>query len=148
VAAPAPSQGPADHHLQAARLLDIAQQTADQVTATANAEAEQTLGSARAEAERLLAEANASSESIVSSANEKAEATVRDSQIKAEAIDRESQRKYSEVMGQLTSQRTSLENKIDALRTYEREYRSRLKSWITDQLQQLEATGAEAAAES
>jgi chaperonin cofactor prefoldin len=82
---------------------------------------------------------------VISEANTEAESTVRDSQIKAEAIDREAQRKYSEVMGQLTSQRSSLENKIDALRTYEREYRSRLKVWITDQLQQLESTAAETA---
>jgi hypothetical protein len=55
-------------------------------------------------------------------------------------MDREAQRKYSEVMNQLTTQRTSLESKIDGLRTYEREYRSRLKNWISDQLQQLDAS--------
>lgn len=122
------------HHVQAARVLELAQQTADQVTDEANTEAN-----------RVVTEARQSSESIVAEANAQADAAVRDSQIKAEAIDRESQRKYSEVMSQLTAQRTSLENKIDSLRTYEREYRTRLKGWITDQLQQLDSTGTEAA---
>ena len=61
---------------------------------------------------------------------------------RAEDMDREAQDKYSQVMGQLTEQRTTLEKKIDDLRVYEREYRSRLKSWITDQLSQLDEGGA------
>ncbi len=145
---------PADHHLHAARLLGLAQETAERVTAEATAEAEQTkanahaasekmLTDARNESERMVTEAKNSSESMVSEATAKAEATIRDSQIKAEAMDREAQRKYSEVMSQLTAQRTSLENKIDGLRTYEREYRSRLKNWITDQLQQLDESGSD-----
>ncbi len=153
-AAPA-AAGPADHHMQAARLLGLAQETAERVTSEANAEAEQTRANARAESEtmlsnarneseRMLTEAKNSSESMVAEATAKAEATIRDSQIKAEAMDREAQRKYSEVMNQLTSQRTSLENKIDGLRTYEREYRSRLKNWITEQLQQLDESGSNA----
>ncbi|HET8589520.1 MAG TPA: DivIVA domain-containing protein [Nakamurella sp.] len=147
----APAATPADHHMQAARLLGLAQETAERVTAEANAEAEQVRSNARAESEkmlsdarneseRMLTEAKNTSESMVAEATAKAESTIRDSQIKAEAMDREAQRKYSEVMNQLTAQRTSLENKIDGLRTYEREYRSRLKNWISDQLQQLDAS--------
>ena len=148
---------PADHHLQAARLLGLAQETAERVTAEATAEAEQTrsraraesermLSDARNESERMLSDAKNSSESMVAEATAKADATIRDSQIKAESMDREAQRKYSEVMSQLTTQRTNLENKIDGLRTYEREYRSRLKNWITDQLEQLDASGGDGGA--
>jgi DivIVA domain-containing protein len=156
VVAPAVA-GPADHHRQAARLLGLAQETAERVTSEANAEAEQTRSSARAESEkmltdarneseRMLTEAKNTSESMVADATAKADATIRDSEIKAEAMDREAQRKYAEVMNQLTAQRTSLEGKIDGLRTYEREYRSRLKNWITDQLHQLDASGSDATA--
>jgi hypothetical protein len=93
----------------------------------------------------MLSEAKNSSEHMVKEASEKAEATTRDSQLKAEAIVREAQRKYTEVMTQLTAERTSLEKKIDDLRTYEREYRSRLKGWITEQLAQLDESGSTAA---
>jgi DivIVA domain-containing protein len=158
VVATAAVAGIADHHLHAARLLGLAEETAARVTSEADIEAENTRSSARAESEKLLSdarnesermltEAKNSSESTIADANAKAESTVRDSQIKAEALDREAQRKYSEVMTQLTTQRTSLENKIDGLRTYEREYRSRLKNWINDQLHQLDASDGDGTAD-
>jgi DivIVA domain-containing protein len=165
VAAPVVA-GIADHHLHAARLLGLAEETAARVTAEADAEAENTRSAARAESEklltdsrneseklltdsrneseRMLSEAKNDSEKMVADATAKAESTVRDSEIKAEALDREAQRKYSEVMTQLTTQRTALENKIDGLRTYEREYRSRLKNWINDQLHQLDVSDGDA----
>lgn len=137
--------------MQAARLLGLAQETADRLTGEAAAEAESTRSAARAESESLLANARSESERMVSESTNQsetmvaeataaAEAAERDSRIKAEAMDREAQRKYTETMTQLTEQRTTLEKKIDDLRTYEREYRSRLKGWITDQLAQLDSS--------
>ncbi len=145
--------GPAAHHVQAARLLGLAQETAERLTseaeaeaattrATAKAESEKLVGDAQAEAHRLVTEAQGKSDTMVDEATAKAEALERDSRIRADAMDREAQGKYSQVMGQLTEQRTTLEKKIDDLRVYEREYRSRLKSWITDQLGQLDEGGA------
>ena len=145
--------GPAAHHVQAARLLGLAQETAERLTseaeaeaattrATAKAESEKLVGDAQAEAYRLVTEAQGKSDTMVDEATAKAEALERDSRIRADAMDREAQGKYSQVMGQLTEQRTTLEKKIDDLRVYEREYRSRLKSWITDQLGQLDEGGA------
>jgi len=151
-AAPA---GPAPH-VQAARLLGLAQETADRLTSEANAEAETTkaaakaesdrlLSEAQAEADRLLSEAHDRSDTMVNDATEKSQSLEKESRVRADALDREAQSKYSQVIGQLTEQRTSLERKIDDLRVYEREYRSRLKSWITDQLTQLEDGGASGA---
>ncbi|MEJ7651417.1 MAG: DivIVA domain-containing protein [Nakamurella sp.] len=148
----APAQrapGTADHHVHAARLLGLAEETAQRLTNEAADEAEQVRSSAKAESEALLSDAKNRSEQMLSDAknqsektvteaNAAAEAATRDSQLKAEAMDREAQRKYGEVMTQLTEQRTALEKKIDDLRTYEREYRSRLKGWITEQLSQLD----------
>ena len=147
--------GPAAHHVQAAKLLGLAQETAERLTGDAAAEAESTRSAAKAESEklvtdaqneanRLVSEAQNKSDSMVNEATAKAEALERDSRIRADAMDREAQGKYSQVMGQLTEQRTTLEKKIDDLRVYEREYRSRLKSWITDQLSQLDESGAPA----
>ena len=56
-----------------------------------------------------------------------------------QAADPEAQQKYDSTMGDLTGQKTELEKKIEGLRVYEREYRSRLRSWISDQLSQLDA---------
>lgn len=158
--APAPSSyAPSgDSHIQAAKLLGLAQETAERLTGEAAQEAHETLTNARAESERLLAEANSESErlvteatthseALVNDASTRAEATERDSRVKAEALDREAQRKYTEVMTQLTTQRTALEQKIDDLRTYERDYRSRLRGWITEQLQQLDGSDGNADSE-
>lgn len=155
-AAPEPvaaDAAPAPHHVQAAKLLGLAQETAERLTgdaaveaeatrAAAKAESEKLVGDAQTEADRLVSEAQSKSEAMVNGATSNAESLERDSRIRADAMDREAQGKYSQVMGQLTEQRTTLEKKIDDLRVYEREYRSRLKSWITDQLSQLDDSGA------
>ena len=147
---------PAAHHLQAARLLGLAQETAERLTGDANAEAEATRSAAKAESDRLLADAQAEadklltdahsrSEAMVSEAAAKADALDRDSRVRADALDRDAQQKYTQALDKLTTERSTLERKIDDLRVYEREYRSRLKSWISEQLVQLEDGGAQKA---
>ncbi len=146
--------GPAAHHMQAARLLGLAQETAERLTGDAAAEAEATRSAAKAESDRLLSEAQAEadklltdahsrSEALVTEAATKAEALDRDSRVRADALDRDAQQKYTQALDKLTTERSTLERKIDDLRVYEREYRSRLKSWISDQLVQLEDGGAQ-----
>ena len=43
-----------------------------------------------------------------------------------------------QTIGKLADEKVGLEKKIEDLRKYEREYRGRLKSWISDQLSQLD----------
>ncbi len=62
---------------------------------------------------------------------------------KAEAAEAEAKEQKATVLGQLETDKTELEQKIDGLRTYEREYRSRLRIWITDQLNQLDGNPSE-----
>jgi DivIVA domain-containing protein len=145
-------------HVQAARLLGLAQETADKLTAearadaanmraSAKAESDKLLSDATAEANRLVTDAQGKSDAMVLDATTKAEALEEDSRTRAEAMDREAQEKYSQAMTQLTEQRAALEKKIDDLRIYEREYRSRLKSWISEHLAQLDESGAAVTAE-
>jgi DivIVA domain-containing protein len=126
-APPAPAAS-GNGHVQAARLLGLAQETADKLTEEA-----------KAESERLLADAKSHSEAMISDATTRAEAAERDSRIKAEALDREAKARYDEVLGRLGNEKVGLEKKIQDLRSYEREYRGRLKSWISDQLAQLDS---------
>jgi DivIVA domain-containing protein len=146
--------GPAAHHMQAARLLGLAQETAERLTGDAAAEAEATRSAAKAESDRLLAEAQAAadklltdahsrSDAMVTEATAKAEALDRDSRVRADALDRDAQEKYAQALDRLTTERSTLERKIEDLRVYEREYRSRLKSWISEQLLQLEDGGGQ-----
>ena len=83
---------------------------------------------------------------MVTDATARAEATERDSRTRAENLDREAKARYDEVLGKLSGDRVGLEQKIEELRVYEREYRGRLKSWITEQLAQLDGGHPRAAA--
>jgi len=111
---PMQQQGPGGD--SAARVLSLAQQTADQAIAEARSEANKIVGEARNRAESLE----------------------RDARAKADALERDAQEKHRVAMGSLESARATLERKVEDLRGFEREYRTRLKSYLESQLRQLE----------
>lgn len=60
----------------------------------------------------------------------------------ANRLVREAEEKQRQTLGSLEQERSLLERKIDELRAFEREYRSRLKSYLDGQLRELEAKAA------
>src|SRR5215472_14908683 len=112
----------------AARVLALAQQTADQAIADARREADETLGRARREADEILGKARRQAEQITS-----------DARARAESLERDAQERHRQAMGSLVQQREELERRVDDLRAFEREYRSRLKAYLEGQLRDLEA---------
>jgi DivIVA domain-containing protein len=60
----------------------------------------------------------------------------------ANRLVREAEEKQRQTLGSLEQERSLLERKIDELRAFEREYRSRLKSYLEGQLKELEAKAA------
>jgi DivIVA domain-containing protein len=60
----------------------------------------------------------------------------------AQRLVREAEEKQRQTLGSLEQERSLLERKIDELRAFEREYRSRLKSYLEGQLRELEAKAA------
>jgi DivIVA domain-containing protein len=108
----------------AARVLALAQQTADQAIAEARNEANKIIGDARV----------------------KAETVEREARNKADAMERDAQNKHQQAIGSLESQRVLLERKVDDLRAFEREYRTRLKSYLEGQLRSLEGQGEDSLA--
>jgi DivIVA domain-containing protein len=152
------SPGGGDHHVQAAKVLGLAQEMADRLTGEARAEADGMLGEARAKSEQLLSEARAKSDSMVNEARSRAEAMLNDARTRAEAVERQArekasslerdaQRKHTEIIGTIQLEKTTLEKKIDELRTFEREYRTRLKTYLESQLRDLEGRGSAAPAD-
>src|SRR5674476_1107248 len=55
----------------------------------------------------------------------------------------EAQQKRAEVLQELGSERSLLQKEIEELRTFERDHRMRLKSYLEGQLIELEQTGAD-----
>jgi DivIVA domain-containing protein len=60
----------------------------------------------------------------------------------ASRLMREAEEKQRQTLGSLEQERSLLERKIDELRAFEREYRSRLKSYLEGQLRELETKAA------
>ncbi len=112
----------------AARVLSLAQQTADQAIADARREADETLGRARREADEVLTKARRQAEQMTG-----------DARARAESLERDAQERHRQAMGSLVQQREELERRVDDLRAFEREYRSRLKAYLEGQLRDLEA---------
>ncbi|HEY2508093.1 MAG TPA: DivIVA domain-containing protein [Streptosporangiaceae bacterium] len=126
------SRPAADNMDTAARVLALAQQTADQAIADARREADETLGRARREADDILAKARRQSEQLTS-----------DARARAESLERDAQERHRQAMGSLVQSREELERRVDDLRAFEREYRSRLKAYLEGQLRDLEAGSAD-----
>ncbi|OBG01346.1 DivIVA-like cell division protein Wag31 [Mycolicibacter sinensis] len=151
----APEPATEEQALKAARVLSLAQDTADRLTGTARAESEKLMADARANADQIVSEARQTAETTVAEARQRADAMLADAQTrsetqlrqaqeKADALQADAERKHSEIMGTINQQRTVLEGRLEQLRTFEREYRTRLKTYLESQLEELGQRGSAA----
>ena len=116
----------------AARLLEIATRNADELVEEAQGQAENIVGSARSSAERLESESK-----------EKAEQLESDARQRSLMLDQETAERRQQLFSELELERDRLSAEVDDLRAFEREYRSRLKSYFTQQLQLLDGVDLE-----
>ena len=107
---PAPAAPPA----QAAPAAPV--ESATGILALAQRTAEEHVAEARTQADRIIGEARSRAE-----------------QLKHEADD-----KHRQIIGSLETERSALEREVEKLRSFEREYRTRLKSYLEGQLHELE----------
>ena len=63
---------------------------------------------------------------------------------RADALQADAERKHTEIMGTINQQRSVLEGRIEQLKTFEREYRTRLKTYLESQLEELQQRGSAA----
>jgi len=106
---------------------------ADKVLYDARAAAEQAARDHRARTE----EAQRTADQIVSDAQAKAEAIAADAQARAELLAIQAQQRYEDVVGGLSARREGLQQQIEALERFDREYRGRLTSFMQNQLRAL-----------
>jgi DivIVA domain-containing protein len=110
----------------AARLLEIATRNSDELIEEAKNEADKIVGEARTKAERLESEAKIKSERLES-----------DARTRAQMLDSETSERRAQLFGDLEKERDKLNVDVENLRSFEREYRSRLKTYFTQQLEAL-----------
>jgi DivIVA domain-containing protein len=138
VAAAAPSAGPETIRVEtvpeasnaAARLLEIATRNADELVDQAKDEADKIIGEARTKSERLEAEAKVKADRLES-----------DARTRSQMLDSETAERRQQMFGELERERDKLNSEVETLRAFEREYRSRLKSYFTQQLESLAGPG-------
>ncbi|TNM45144.1 DivIVA domain-containing protein [Nocardioides albidus] len=114
----------------AARLLEIATRNADELVEDAKNEADKIVGEARTKSERLASEAKIKADRLES-----------DARTRAEMLDAETAERRTQLFGDLEKERDKLSAEVETLRSFEREYRSRLKSYFTQQLEALQTPG-------
>jgi cell division septum initiation protein DivIVA len=100
---------------RAAHVLSVAQQTADRLTSNAKDEAD----------------------SIISAAHTRAKAILDKAQSKADDLQADAEQKHSETTGTINQQRVVLEGRLEQLRSFEREYRTRLTAYLDSWLEEL-----------
>ncbi|MFL6133074.1 MAG: DivIVA domain-containing protein [Nocardioidaceae bacterium] len=134
-AAPAATELPkvttvADASSAAARLLEIATRNADELVTEAKGEADKVVGEARTKAERLEAEAKSKSERMEE-----------DARTRSQMLDAETAERRQQLLGDLEKEKGQLNTEVANLRSFEREYRSRLKNYFQQQLAALDGNG-------
>jgi DivIVA domain-containing protein len=142
-----------DPHVQAAKVLGLAQEMTERLTGEAKAEADEMLSQARTTSEQLLADAMAKADGMVNEARTRAETLLNDARSRSETRDRQSRekaaslerdatRQHTEIIAALSQEKRILEKKIHELRVFEREYRTRLKTYLDSQLRGLIGRGS------
>src|SRR3954453_2928906 len=115
-----------DASRSAVRLLEMATKQPHDPGQEAKDTADKIIGEARAKAERLENEARG-----------KADRMTGEARARAEKLDGEIAERRAQMLGTLEKQKGQLERTIDDLHAYEREYRSPLKTYFTEQLKAL-----------
>ena len=115
----------------AARLLELASRNADQLVEDAKGEADKIFSEARTKAERLEGESKQNADKLEA-----------DARGRAQSLDAETAERRTQLFGDLERERDSLSHEVDNLRAFEREYRSRLKTYFSQQLEALETSSS------
>ena len=150
------AQRTAEEHLASARVdaekiradaRGAAEQTAKEAQTHAEnvrREGDKTLAEARAAAQRMGRDAEAHAqqtrqqiETMLSEARTEANAIAAEAQTNAEELKAQAERRYQDVVGSLAAKREALQQQIEALEQFDREYRARLTKFMQGQLRAL-----------
>lgn len=141
----------ANAHRQADQIHADARATAERIVRDAQAqadavrrEADKVLSDARARVAQIAKDAQAhagnarrDADKIVADARAQAAGIAKDAQASADGLKRQAQQRYEEMVGNLVAQREGLQQQIEALQEFDRDYRARLLTFMQAQLRAL-----------
>ena len=129
--APAPAAPAAPiETIKVATVADAATRNADELVGEAKDQADKIIGEARTKAERLEAESKVKSDRLES-----------DARTRSQMLDSETAERRQQLFGDLEKEKDKLNAEVENLRSFEREYRSRLKGYFQQQLAALDGSG-------
>ena len=150
------AQRTADEHIagarqQADKIHAQAQTTAEQIVRDAQTraavvlrEADEARSQARAAAEQIVSDAQAqadqarrTAETIVSEARTRAEEIAADAQAKADELDNRAQLHHEDFVGSMAATQEAVQQQIQALEHFDRDYRAQLVRFVQAQLRAL-----------
>lgn len=138
-------------HHQADKIRTDALAAAEQIARDAQVhahnvrrEADKVLTDARAASEQVARDSHARTEDarrtadkIVAEARAQAEQIVAEARANSEHLNHQARQRYDDVVGSLGTKREALQNQIEALEQFDREYRARLTNFMQNQLRAL-----------
>lgn len=141
----------ASAHHQADKIHADARVAAEQIVRDARAHAddlqrnaEKAVSEARTKAAQIARDAQAhadntrrNADKILAEARVRAEEVAKDAQANADELKHQAQQRYQDVVGSLATKREALQQQIEALETFDRDYRSRLTAFMQAQLRAL-----------
>ena len=133
----------ADASSAAARLLEIATRNADELVGEAKDQADKVIGEARAEAEKIVGDARTRAEQLEAETKQRADQLDHDARNRAQMLDTETAERRQQLFGDLETEKAKLDGEVENLRSFEREYRSRLRSYFHQQLAALDGETSE-----
>jgi DivIVA domain-containing protein len=127
-------------------LLQLARRLHEEHVRDGIQKKEALIAEGQATADRLVAESETNAERLTSESQANAERLLSEAQATADRLVGDAEVKQREQIGALEKERTSLEQRIEDLRTFEREYRQKLKGHIEGLLHDLETSSTGGAA--
>lgn len=121
-------------------LLQLARRLHEEHVRDGIQKKEALIAEGQATADRLVTESQANAERLVTESQANADRVLSEAQATADRLVGDAEIKQREQIGALEKERTSLEQRIDDLRTFEREYRQKLKGHIEGLLHDLESS--------
>jgi cell division septum initiation protein DivIVA len=135
---------PQAHPNQALQVLTLAQRTAEEHVARAHHQADKIRTDALAAAEQINRDAQAhahnvrrEAEKILTDARAAAGQINEDAQANADHLNLQARQRFDDVVGSLGTKREALQQQIEALEQFDREYRQRLTTFMQGQLRAL-----------
>lgn len=122
----------------AAGLLALAQETHDRYVREGETERDRLLGEAQGESDRLRSEAQSEHERLLSEGQAEHDRLLGDARSESERLTTEANETSRRTLADLEKKKAALQTEIDDLETFERDYRSRLRNYLEEQLLQLD----------